>query len=143
MNCFDSFCSINKTGMYTREICNENTANCLPKCTHTLFICQEVFTFYLFTSFMLKDTNDQYRNSIQVIHSWYTTSVIQKSRIMKNHCQTNPFHAKVPFLYLLKTSKNLWFSDVFRGYRNGKLAWKGFTSFVLLVSFYNRKPEAF
>ena len=63
MNCFDSFCSINKTGMYTREICNENTVNFLPKCTHTLFICQEVFTFYLFTSFMLKDTNDRYRNS--------------------------------------------------------------------------------
>ena len=37
----------------------------------------------------------------------------------------NPFHANVPFLCPLKTSENLWFSDVFRGYRNGTLAWKG------------------
>ena len=29
----------------------------------------------------------------------------------------NPFHAYCLFLYLLNTSKNLWFSDVFRGYR--------------------------
>ena len=33
----------------------------------------------------------------------------------------NPFYANVPFLYPLKTSENLWFSDVFRGYRNGTL----------------------
>ena len=29
----------------------------------------------------------------------------------------NLFHATGLFLYLLKTSGNLWFSDVFRGYR--------------------------
>ena len=26
-----------------------------------------------------------------------------------------PFQANVPFIYPLKTSENLWFSDVFRG----------------------------
>ena len=31
------------------------------------------------------------------------------------------FSPNVPFLYHLKMSENLWFSDVFRGYRNGKL----------------------
>ena len=30
----------------------------------------------------------------------------------------NPFQSSVTFLYPLKTSENLWFSDVFRGYRN-------------------------
>ena len=30
-------------------------------------------------------------------------------------------HANVLFLYLLKSSENLWFSDVFRRYRNGTL----------------------
>ena len=35
------------------------------------------------------------------------------------------FHANVLFLYLLKTSENLQFSDVFRGYRNRTLAWIG------------------
>ena len=29
----------------------------------------------------------------------------------------NPFHSTCLFLYPLKTSENLWFSDVFRGYR--------------------------
>ena len=37
-------------------------------------------------------------------------------------CLINPFQANVPFLYPLKTSENLWFSDVFRGYRKGTLA---------------------
>ena len=30
----------------------------------------------------------------------------------------NPFKSNVTFLYPLETSENLWFSDVFRGYRN-------------------------
>ena len=34
----------------------------------------------------------------------------------------NPFHANVPFLCPLKTSENLWFSNVFRGYRYRTLA---------------------
>ena len=34
----------------------------------------------------------------------------------------NPFQANVLFLYLLKTSENLWFSDVFRAYRKRTLA---------------------
>ena len=29
----------------------------------------------------------------------------------------NPVQSNVSFLYPLKTSENLWFSDVFRGYR--------------------------
>ena len=29
----------------------------------------------------------------------------------------NPFYATGPFLYPMKTSENLWFSDVFEGYR--------------------------
>ena len=31
------------------------------------------------------------------------------------------FYANGPFLYSLKMSENYWFSDVFRGYRNGTL----------------------
>ena len=33
------------------------------------------------------------------------------------------FQASVPFLCLLKTSENRRFSGIFRGYRNGTLAW--------------------
>ena len=35
----------------------------------------------------------------------------------------NLLQANVPFLYPLKTSENLWFSDVFRG----TMAWNGLT----------------
>ena len=37
----------------------------------------------------------------------------------------NPFHATDLFWYLLKTSENLWFSDVSRGYQKRSLAWNG------------------
>ena len=37
----------------------------------------------------------------------------------------NPFHAFCLFLYLLNTSKNLWFSDVVRGYRKRPVTWNG------------------
>ena len=40
----------------------------------------------------------------------------------------NPFHVNAPFLYPLKTAENQRFSDIFRGYKNGKLASKGLTS---------------
>ena len=36
----------------------------------------------------------------------------------------NSFKANVLFIYPLKMPENLWFSDVFRGYRNGTLAQK-------------------
>ena len=51
--------------------------------------------------------------------------------------QLNPVHANVPFLYLLKTSENLWFFGVFRGYRNGTLLGNGLKS----VTVTNAKPS--
>ena len=35
------------------------------------------------------------------------------------------FQSNVPCAYLLKTSENLWFSDGFRGYTNGRLTLNG------------------
>ena len=40
------------------------------------------------------------------------------------------------FLYLLKTSENLWFPDVFRGYRKRSLTWNGLTHFMPVFHFY-------
>ena len=37
----------------------------------------------------------------------------------------NPFWPTVPFLYPLKMLENLWFSDIFTGYRNGTLGQNG------------------
>ena len=39
----------------------------------------------------------------------------------------NPFSTNVPLLYPLKTSENLRFSDVFRGYRSRALVENGLT----------------
>ena len=36
----------------------------------------------------------------------------------------NSLNATAPFLYPLKTSQNLWFSDIFRGYGKRPVAWK-------------------
>ena len=41
----------------------------------------------------------------------------------------NPSLANVPILYPLKTSENLWFSGVFRGYKIGTLARNGLMPF--------------
>ena len=40
----------------------------------------------------------------------------------------NPFHATDLFWYPLKTSENLWFSDVFRRYQKRSVAWNGLSS---------------
>ena len=37
----------------------------------------------------------------------------------------NPFSTNVPFLNPLKTSENLWFSDIFRGFSSGTLVGNG------------------
>ena len=37
----------------------------------------------------------------------------------------NPFYATGLFLYPLKASENLWFSDVFKKYRKRPVAWNG------------------
>ena len=50
-----------------------------------------------------------------------------------------PFSTNVPLLYPLKTSENLWFSDVFRGYRSGTFVKNGlittFSQVLLIGSF--------
>ena len=43
----------------------------------------------------------------------------------QNNLSINPFHATGLFLFPLKTLENLWFSDVFRGYRKRTVAWNG------------------
>ena len=37
----------------------------------------------------------------------------------------NPFSTNIPFLYPLKASENLWFSNIFRGYKSGTLVENG------------------
>ena len=43
----------------------------------------------------------------------------------------NPFNVTGLFLHPLKTSKNLWFSDVFRGYRKRQMVWNGLIHFAV------------
>ena len=46
----------------------------------------------------------------------------------------NPFYAIGLFLYSLKTSKNLWFSDVFRGYRKISVTRNGLIGGIILAN---------
>ena len=48
----------------------------------------------------------------------------------------NPFFTSVPFLYPLKTSENLWFSDVFRGCKKGTYWRNGLINFQPLFHSY-------
>ena len=46
----------------------------------------------------------------------------------KTDCFINLFHAPHLFWYPLKTSENLWFSDVFMGYQKRSVAWNEFNN---------------
>ena len=59
--------------------------------------------------------------------------LVKSSHEVRDHCHSkmkkksvndyvNPFHATVLFRYPLKASENLWFSDVFKGYRKRPVA---------------------
>ena len=69
------------------------------------------------------------------------------SVILKLHSPfLKPFHTTDLFWYPLKTSENLWFSDVFRGYQKRSVAWNGLTvSWMVLaklkLNFFLNSPK--
>ena len=58
-------------------------------------------------------------------------TILAAASVNEKKCSLDLFHATGLFLHPLKTSKNLWFSDVFRGYRKRSVAWNG-----LIISFW-------
>ena len=54
----------------------------------------------------------------------------------KKNLVSNLIWSDIPFLYLLKTSENLRFCDVFRGYKRGTPGSSGLTHFSPLLTFY-------
>ena len=63
----------------------------------------------------------------------YTRSFTRNS-LIDFICGGNPCHVTALFLYSLKISESLWFSDVFGGYRKKPLAWNRLFS-ICSVSF--------
>ena len=60
-------------------------------------------------------------------NNWRMTAFIKHSAIYhkerwNKYSYVNPFHATGQFLYPLKILEDLWFSDIFRGYRNRPVA---------------------
>ena len=51
--------------------------------------------------------------------------VLWQTSRMESFLAVNPFHITDLFWYPLKTSENLWFSYVFRGYQRWSVAWNG------------------
>ena len=62
---------------------------------------------------------------------WHGCSIMNLLQIFRTSFPKNtshiikPFYANFLFLYSLKTSNNQRFCEVFRGYKNGILAWNG------------------
>ena len=52
---------------------------------------------------------------------------VSRSKYYNVQKSINPFHTTCLFVYLLKTSGNFWFFDVFKGYRKRPVAWNGLT----------------
>ena len=63
--------------------------------------------------------------SAVVISRYVHVSLFFRCPLQKNFSATlsNTFHATGLFLYPLKTSENLWFSNVFRGYTKRQAVW--------------------
>ena len=84
---------------------------CIPDIYQELFVSK-----FIWPNNFMKEKYLTYKQQIMY--------PIQKKNVFFVSCN-NPFQPNISFLYPLKTSENLWFSDVFRGYRNGILARKG------------------
>ena len=68
------------------------------------------------------------KKSLQLLfqnENFYFTTILQLSKRSWPLVAINPFSTNVPLLYPLRTSKNLRFSDIFRGYKSGTLAENG------------------
>ena len=63
-----------------------------------------------------EDTNTFYCTKVLFLIPFFSKNAAEKTPT-----KLNPFQANVPFLYPLRTSKSVCFSDVFRGYRSGDL----------------------
>ena len=67
-------------------------------------------------------------------HSSYGYWIVSNTK--KRIWSLNLIWSGIPFLYLLKTSENLRFCDVFRGYKRGTPGSSGLTHFSPLLTFY-------
>ena len=68
-----------------------------------------------------------------------TESFLHQTESITQYQNFNPFSSNVPLLYPLKTSENLRFSDIFRGYRIGTLLENGLRIFQMKLS--QRSPR--
>ena len=68
-----------------------------------------------------------------------TESFLHQTENITQYQNFNPFSSNAPLLYPLKTSENLRFSDIFRGYRIGTLLENGLRIFQMKLS--QRSPR--
>ena len=74
---------------------------------------------------------------------WCTLTKMRSQNILQNAVlwnRLNPFSTNVPLLYPLKTSENLWFSDVFRGYGSGTLVENGLNTINRVKIYFLKLP---
>ena len=79
-------------------------------------------------------------NGFQANVPFLTTGKVD-FQVVSYNSNFNPFQPNVPFLFPLKTSENLWFSNIFRGYRNGTLALNGLQAVPVITFFLYEYPS--
>ena len=70
---------------------------------------------------------------ISNLHNWTHDCIERFSKIWNRQCCFNSLLLNGTFLYPLKT-ENFWFSDLFRGYRDGTLTWNELKQMILVTS---------
>ena len=95
-----------------------------------LFLTLSRYIFAGFVFFFLKSDSHLAKDlflfaSMKVLKWWKAFFIL------------NPYSLNVTFLYPLKTSENLWFSDVFRGCRNVTLGEYGLTYLNYCPDFFD------
>ena len=94
-----------------------NTENVMWNCRfqETIYTVSNFWILIVFVTFVFSSYKT---NQIFFMNLSQTISVL-----------FDPFHFTDLFWYPLKTSKNLGFSDVFRGYQKREVAWNGLRSY--------------
>ena len=96
---------------------------CWVKCAWLLSVCVE----YFFKNFKVR-SDSRHFNFLRIYYfrhfknlQYHTPFSKGSLRIFKEKVYFSPFYFSVSFLYLLKTSKEVWLFDVFTEYSNGTL----------------------
>ena len=96
-------------------------------------------TLKAFFTFTVEILDEKFHFLCQKIVSM--RNILLSTLSFRQYTFINPFHATGLFWYPLKTSENLWFSDVFRGYQKRSVVWNGLTEWFPCQNCYKNRSD--